>query len=71
MLKKNDPNRKNRRKKTKRQKIKAKVKNTDLASYFQDDDNGRPLFKFSPEIKAIFKKGIEKLIEQGKEQENK
>jgi hypothetical protein len=52
-------------------KIKAKVKNTDLASYFAHDENGIPLLTFSPEIEEIFQKGIERIIERNKEKENK
>ena len=54
MMKKDNANQKNRRKNKKRPKTKAKVKNTDLASYFAHDENGIPLLTFSPEIEEIF-----------------
>jgi len=59
MLKKNDPNRKNRRKNKKGQKIKPEIKTC------------KPRFIFSPEIKEIFEEGLRRIIEKNKEQENK
>ncbi len=70
MMKKNDPNKKNRRKNKNRPKPKAKINNKDmydLSNYFAEE-----LVKnISDENKQKFADGIQMLLDRNKEKEKK
>lgn len=71
MMKKDNPNKKNRRKYKNRPKPKDEVKKITLASLFVHGADGKPLLRFPDETEALFQKALKMILDRNKEQENK